>query len=53
MTIENCLIINNLADNGGGIDNFTGDLKVVNSTITDNSADVYGGGVHVLVNSPD
>ena len=53
LTIENCLIINNVADNGGGIDNFTGDLTVSNSTITSNSADVYGGGVRVLVNSPD
>jgi CSLREA domain-containing protein len=45
LTVSQCWITGNRADNGGGIDNFEGTLAVVDSTISGNtSTGVTGGG---------
>lgn len=67
VTIENCVITHNTANNGGGLWNNRGTVTVVNSTISDNVADrvappgyecgsgggikLEGGGTLVLVDS--
>jgi parallel beta helix pectate lyase-like protein len=43
LTIENCLISNNSADYGGGVDEWSSDAVITNCTILDNFASTGGG----------
>jgi hypothetical protein len=45
MTVIDSVIENNVASQGGGISNYLGFLTVTNSTISNNSSDVQGGGI--------
>jgi hypothetical protein len=45
MTIDNCIIINDSADLGGGIEHEGFIMMITNSTITNNTANVAGGGI--------
>ncbi len=46
MTIIDSTIVDNFARYGGGVGNILGSLTVVNSTISGNTAEVFGGGVY-------
>jgi hypothetical protein len=49
LTVQNCTIQNNVAQNGGGIDDDAGNLSVQGGTITNNQATLgTGGGLNVL-----
>lgn len=45
LTVVDSQIINNTAERGGGIDINQGALKLTNSTVSNNVADTYGGGI--------
>jgi predicted outer membrane repeat protein len=46
LTIQNCEISNNIGNIGAGIYNYGSTLNINNSTISNNSATLYGGGIY-------